>query len=171
MKSHVIIITILLIGNTTLSAGLKLPEGWREPLNNEITDNIYMGRDKHPNKYLAAEADFNEDGIIDTAQLFVNDSINKMGLFVLISKQGNFERILLDQIDDKSSVGVMGLSVVEPGEYKTACGKGYWKCEEGEPEKLVLKRPAINYFKFESANSFFVWDEKKMAFKRIWISD
>ena len=65
----------------------------------------------------------------------------------------------------------MGINTVKPGEYKTVCGKGYFKCEKGEPEVLKLKRPAIDYFKFQSANSFFFWDDKTGDFKRIWISD
>ena len=78
-----------------------------------------------------------------------------MGLFVFVSEKGKFESTLLDQIDDKSSMGAMSLPVVDPGEYKTTCGKGYWECEKGVPEIVVLKRPAINFFRSESANFFF----------------
>ena len=35
----------------------------------------------------------------------------------------------------------MGIDIVKPGKYKTACGKGYYECEKGEPEVLKLKRP------------------------------
>jgi hypothetical protein len=65
----------------------------------------------------------------------------------------------------------MGIDTVTTGDYKTACGKGYWECKKSEPEILNLKHVAINYFKFESANSFFYWDDKTGSFKRIWISD
>jgi len=65
----------------------------------------------------------------------------------------------------------MGVDIVKPGHYKTACGKGYFECEKGEPEVLKLKQPAIDYFRFESANSFFFWDCNTNSFKRIWISD
>ena len=171
MKSLVFVIAIILLTSTISSAEHKLPDGWREPLKNEITDDDFKARSKDPNQYLAAKADFNGDGITDTALMLVNDSINKMGLYVFVSKQGKFEMVLLDQIDDKRWIDTMGLSVVESGEYKTACGKGYWGCEKGVPEVLVLKHPAINYFKFESANSFFVWDETSKSFKRIWMSD
>lgn len=145
----------------------KLPEGWREPLEDEVPDNEFMYRVKDPDRYTAARADFNGDGIIDSVQMLVNDSTGKVGIFAFMSKQGGFKTILLAE---QSSLG-MGLSVVAPGEYKTACGKGYWKCKEGEPAILALKRPAVNYFHFEGTNSFFVWDEPEKSFKRIWMSD
>ena len=171
MKSLILAVSFLFISNIMVLADQKLPEGWREPSNDEITDDAFKERVKDPNRYLAAKADFNGDGIIDTAKLLVNDLKNKMGLFVFISKEGNFESILLDEIDDKSWVDAMGLSVVNTGEYKTACGKGYWECEKGVPEVLIIKHPAIDYFKFESENSFFVWDDISKSFKRIWMSD
>jgi len=171
MKWFLIAIFFLLFFNTAEAADHKLPKGWREPANDEVTDDQFKARKDHPNRYLAAKADFNGDGVVDTALMLVNDSSNKMGLFVFLSNEDKFETILLDQIDDKFWVDVMGLSVVYSGQYKTACGKGYWECEKGVPEVLVLERPAINYFNFESASSFFVWNAPSKSFNRIWISD
>lgn len=65
----------------------------------------------------------------------------------------------------------MGIDVAKPGEYKTACGKGYFACKKGESKILKLNRPAIDYFKLGSASSFFFWNDKTNSFKRIWISD
>ena len=163
--------TTLFITYMNVQAGQTIPQGWRLPNHSEITDNQYKTRNNDQNQYLAAKADFNGDGVIDTAIMLVNDSKNKMGLFVFISKKEKFELIILDQINDKSWVDAMGLSVIVPGKYKTACGKGYWECEKGIPEELHLKHPAINYFRFNSANSFFVWDKNTNSFKRIWMSD
>jgi hypothetical protein len=160
------IIALFLI-SITASAAQKIPEGWRIPLEDEFPDNQYMYRLKDPDRYLAASADFNGDGIVDTARFVLNDSTKEMGLLVFISKENTFETVFLDK---RESIG-MGLSVVKPGKYKTACGKGYWKCKEGEPELVELKHPAINYFQFEGASSFFIWDESAKSFKRVWISD
>jgi len=44
-------------------------------------------------------------------------------------------------------------------------------CEPDEPEKLRLTMPALDFFAFESANSFFWWDENLQTFIRTWISD
>ena len=97
------------------------------------------------------------------------------GLLVKLSEGNKYIWIVLDTINwgekyphvDLS----MGISKVSPGEYETACGKGYFECGPDEPEVLVLKLPGIDYFRFASANSFFYWDNASKSFKRIWISD
>jgi len=95
-------------------------------------------------------------------------------LVYLSDKQKGFSWLTLATIDwgkkyPKVNLA-MGVDVVKPGKYETACGKGYWECEKGEPKILELKRPAINYFKLASANSFFFLDDKSNSFKRNWIS-
>jgi hypothetical protein len=73
--------------------------------------------------------------------------------------------------DQQSSRLLMGVSLVPPGTYKTACGKGYGRCGPDEPREVVLKHPGIDYFRFESANSFIFWDEASRQLRRVWISD
>jgi len=65
----------------------------------------------------------------------------------------------------------MGIGTVDPGEYETACSKGYWECGKGEPKNLVTKRAAIEFFKDESASSVYVYDSKKRTFTSTAISD
>jgi len=117
------------------------------------------------------KADFDGDGKQDVARLLINGKENKMGLFVKLSSRPDGKEIKLEEFDDKSWIEVMGISVVKPGNYRTACGKGYFECKKGEPETLKLKQPAIDFFKFGSANSFFVWDGKDKRFHKIWMSD
>ena len=105
-------------------------------------------------------ADFNGDGIDDEAYLVKSTKFSGEGLFVCLSdKQKGYRWLTLATIDwgeKYPNVNLsMGVDIVNPGEYKTACGKGYYECEKGEPKVLKLNRPAINYSKFESANSFF----------------
>lgn len=152
---------------------ISLPKGWRFPTEDELSDVI---RKDSPTKYSKAKADFNGDGINDDAFLLKSTKFSGEGLFVRLSdKQKGFRWIELHVIDwgekyPKVELS-MGVTVAKPGTYWTACGKGYFECEEGEPKVLKLRWPAINYVKFESANSFFVWDDKSKNFKRIWISD
>ncbi len=167
-------LTYLLLASTAYSGDkITLPEGWRFPTEKELS---YVSRKDSPTKYTRAIADFNGDGINDEAFLLKSTKFSGEGLFVHLSnKESGFRWIELDVIDwgkQYSNVDLsMGVDIAKPGEYKTACGKGYFECNEGEPLVLKLRRPAINYFRFESANSFFVWDEKKAKFKRIWMSD
>jgi hypothetical protein len=153
---------------------IVLPEGWRYPTAEELSDE--PERKDSPTKYIKAVADFNGDGIDDEAYLLKSTKFSGEGLLVRLSdKRKGYRWLTLDTTDwgkeyPKVNLG-MGVAIAKPGKYKTACGKGYGDCEKGEPEVLKLNRPAIDYFKFESANSFFFWDDKTHKFKRIWISD
>jgi hypothetical protein len=144
--------------------------GWRPPAQSELGDDLGWRKD-HPNQFLVVNADFDGDGKEDIASLLVNDKENKMGLFVKLSTSPERKEIKLVEFDDRSWIEAMGISVVKPGNYRTACGKGYFECKKGEPEILTLKNPAIDFFKFDSANSYFFWDAKAKSFQRIWISD
>jgi hypothetical protein len=67
----------------------------------------------------------------------------------------------------------MGIASVKPGTYEYNCIEVGNDCvgrDEGK-SKITLRRPALQYFKFESAASAFYWDKQKQTFVRIWISD
>jgi hypothetical protein len=164
---YIIVLLLLTIGNVA-TAEQKFPEAWRTPTAEEIHDD-YDWRSADPQRHLAVEADFDGDGQVDTAKLLINDIKNTMGLFVQLSSSANF--IKLDETDEKGWIQVIGISRADPGYHKTACGKGYFECGPGEPEVLHLENPGIDYFKIESANSFFYWDEASNSFKRVWMSD
>ena len=61
---------------------------------------------------------------------------------------------------DIAFLDVMGIAKVKPGEYKTACGKGYWECRKDEPKILSTKRDAVEFFKVESASSVYVYNAR-----------
>jgi len=144
----------------------SLPEGWRE-FTAEDPYNQLEWREEDPDRYLRVVADFDGNGEVDEARLLVSNDGHQMALFVFLARDRGHRSILLD----KGPVANLGIARVEPGEYVTAAGKGYWEPKPGEPETVSLVNPAINYFKHESANSFFYWDESKDAFSRVWISD
>ena len=170
MRHSIIFIAILLLFSNNAFGEPLLPKGWRVPTKDETKYDIPI-REKDPYRYLRVIGDFDGDKITDEARILVNDSKNKMGVFVFLARNGSYKTIQLVEYDNKDWVKAIGISIVEPGEYKTACGKGYFKCHEGEPAVLVLKRPSINVFKFESASSFFYWDDSLKSFKSIAISD
>jgi hypothetical protein len=166
MTSRIIIIsaiTLLLPFNVMAQ---HTPD-WRVPTKSDFADESGW-RQNDKTLYLTVKADFDGDGKQDNVSLLINDKKNKMGLFAELSSLP--DKIKLAE-DDKTVIQIMGVTVAMPGKYKTACGKGYWACEKGEPATLNLKLPAIDYFKEESANSFFIWNKKTKQFERVWMSD
>jgi len=148
-----------------------LPQEWRVPDSIDITLDWKDFQKERLEPYYAS-ADFNNDSLIDEAWILLKNDSKTWGLFVFLkTKNGSYDNICLDIDSLNCCVQRMGISVVSPGEYKTACGKGYWDCKDGETPFITLKYPAIDYFLFESANSFFYWDDKLRKFQRIWMSD
>lgn len=147
----------------------SLPEGWRLPTSEELQD---AWRNESENKYTIVKGDFNGDGIIDEAKLLVRKDSAGFGVFAFVyQKDHSFKIYQLDEMKDINLIQAMGIKKVPPGTYKTACGKGYWDCQKDEVPEINIKNEAIDYFKTESANSFFYWDVKTKFFDRIWISD
>jgi len=98
------------------------------------------------------------------------------GLFVFLSQSnGIFKSYRLDEDNNNTHTRLtgMGIDKVSPGRYETACGKGYGRpcCETNEAPEIHIDNEAINYFVYESANSYFYWDVTTQAFKQVWISD
>ncbi len=168
MHKTLCIVAFVLLVSPALSA-MDI-SGWRAPTQSELVENLGW-RKEDPNLYITAEADFDGDGKDDEARLLINDKENKMGLFVTLSSRKREGPLLLETIDGKRTIKVMGIEVAKPGTYKTACGKGYWACKKDESSELRLTTPAIDFFTFESASSYFIWDTKTKKFKRIWMSD
>jgi hypothetical protein len=117
-----------------------------------------------------AIGDFNGDGVQDKALLLINDKTSKLALFVCLTTAQGFDWHRLEEMD-LPFIDVMGIATVRPAKYKTACGKGYWECEKNEPELLVLKHHAIEFFKDESASSYYIYDRRKNDFVAVAISD
>ncbi len=165
MKEIFVAVLFLLVFPLALFAN-----DWRVPDQNDLGQGSNW-RKESADLYLVAKADFDGDGKEDVARLIVNDKENKIGLFVTLSSRKGAQPLLLETLDDKNTIEVMGIEVVRPGTYKTACGKGYWKCKKGEAHELKLHRAGIDFFRFESANSYFIWHAGKKKFERTWISD
>ncbi len=168
---YIFLLIILFIA--TLAYALELPDGWRLPTEKELASEPL--RLKSPTKNAKVEADFNGDGKIDYALLLKSTKFSGECFAVNYSKGNEYSWQILSEIDwgeEYPNVNLsMGIDLAKPKRYKTACGKGYWECEPGEPEVLELMLPGIWYFKFESAASLWFWDSSLKSFKSIAISD
>ena len=153
------------------SYALELPDGWRIPSNEEL--DFESSRNEFQNKGTYIKADFNSDSIDDYAYLLKNLDGSKEALFVNLSKQGGYQWHKLDELEFKIDAPnlVMIISLLAPSKYETACGKGYFECQPGEPEILETKSNSILYSKFASVASIFYYDIGLKKFKQIWVSD
>lgn len=152
---------------------IEYPMGWRAATESELAAEPL--RKASATRNAKATADFNGDGKPDSAYLLKSTTFSGEGLWVWLSSPGGYMWKNLDKTEwgkEYPSVDLaMGIEIMAPGEYKTACGKGYWECESGEPEVLRLKLPGLMYFKFESAASVWHWSPKRHEFERVWLTD
>lgn len=149
-------------------AAITIPNGYRETTRADFANYVDELSPKHlPSKIIA---DFNGDGEQDVALIAIKQDKTGWALFVFMAGLKDISILNLDTADEKPPISV-GIELVEPGTFETACGKGYWNCKPDEPPLLALSSPAILYETFESAASIFYWDKKTETFKRIWVSD
>lgn len=147
---------------------ISLPNGWRAPDEVELSD---AWRGDSPERHASVAGDFNGDGQGDRAMLLVSDARHSFALFVYLSagKSHIWHKVI--ETKDQSLIHGVGVEVVPPGEYKTACGKGYVKCKRGEPRIIRPKADVINYYKTESWSSYVYFDASAKSLKRVWMSD
>jgi len=170
MKWFAIVVFLLAIVSSAL-ANPPIPDGWRIPTEADYTfdwkDSILKGSIP-----FHVTADFNGDNVPDDAYILLSTHSKAWAVFVILhTKDGKSAFIKLDENDGQTPPQLMGLAIVQPGDYETACGKGYYECDPNDPDSLHLDLPAIDYFEFESAELFIWWDKQTKSFHRTWISD
>lgn len=153
----------------------EVPLGYRLPTKADNTND--WKRFDGPNH---VTADFNGDGFEDEAYILPKKDLNAgFGVFVSINKSKaaiqsgrKFQMFKLITIDDMSPQS-FAIELAEPSKevWKTACGKGYWKCAIGEPVAVKVNNPSIMFCYIESACTIYMWDSDKLNFKEIKISD
>ena len=157
------------------ASGSALPEGWRFPTEAELSDEVL--RADSPTRYARAAADFNADGTLDEAVLVKATRSSGEALLVHLSCGVDcFEWVTLSTSDfgtDRPNVPLlMGVDLATPGTYEYICVEINDDCveiEEGVRPQMTIGTPAVAYFRFESASSFFYWNDGK--FIRVWTSD
>jgi hypothetical protein len=158
---------------SVIAINLHVLGGWRLPTKADETGGWaeFAEEGRAPN---FIQADFDGDGIQDVAYFALGVEGENPGwaLFVNLNDRKSAPRIMkLDSNPGNIPPQSMGVYIAYPGKHKTACGKGYWKCRDGEAPELDLKFPAINLRMFEGASSFFWWDQHACMFQRTWMND
>lgn len=163
LVSLILLIAVL----SPVLAAQDLPLGWRRPTKSETADEW---RNKSRTRFLIVSGDFDGDGRRDVAEILVNPSGKKFGVFVKLAATRHWQSLVTYDLD---SLGRYAIEFVKPGKYKTACGKGYgdWACAHGEPEVLVLRHSAIDFVYTHSADIFYYWDGELKNFRAVQMSD
>ena len=160
----------IVLGVTAGPAHMAAPNGYRFPTDADYSDGWKDFRASTPTPFVV-KADFDNDGQPDQAWLLPAIPGPGWAVFVFLGSSKGPHRTIRLERDQKTEPQGFGMALVKPGQYKTACGKGYFECKRGEPDVLDLTLPAFELFKYESASSIFWWDSKSGRFKRTWISD
>jgi hypothetical protein len=149
----------------------ELEQMWLRPTPADLGADAW--RAASPTRFADLTADFDGDGTPDRAQLRVGPTGWKEGLFVQFSSHlPEMWQPLLSVVHDQQSPRLaMGIQLVNPGTYVTACGKGLGRCGPDEPREITLKYPGISYFQYEGSASYVFWDETRRQLRRVWISD
>lgn len=146
----------------------QIPDGWLSPIG---SDYDLPWRAESPSHYYSAAADLDGDEIMDHALILMSEDGMRFGLFIYLSDMSYPEPFVFDAEQDPQNLMFMCIEAVPPGEYLTACGKGYWECGEGESPEIELLNQGIDYYASEGANSFLIWDPGTETMLRIWMSD
>jgi hypothetical protein len=150
----------------------SLPSEWRLPTDEELAGEPL--RKDSPTRFARAVADFNADGSPDEALLVKSTRFSGEGLLVRLSCGhgcANWITLATTNWGQYRDVPVsMGVDVLAPGTHEYKCVDEGGSCQGPLVRPtMTLETPAISYFRFESASSFFYWNDRR--FIRVWTSD
>ncbi|MEW5960758.1 MAG: hypothetical protein AB1801_23785 [Chloroflexota bacterium] len=184
--STVVSIVLTVSVSDCTATDIVIPAGWVIP--QDAVFNEQWRRDS-VQKYLAVDGDFDGNGLADVAMILQKKDGDGIGLFAFMGRSdGSYlAECLFDSTQFLSAIGVpdevkkseqeiyrryWGIRLVETGGYPTACGKGYYECTADEPETLVLRHQAIDFFFYDAGgNQFFFWKEESKKFVSVQMSD
>lgn len=153
------------------------------------SDQLFKGkwRESSRVRFLSCEADFNGDGVMDTAYIMQPVTGPGIGIFVSLSdrKGENSVVCIYTSERDEPTAGKKyadrinawfrmnwGIRVAPAGRHKTACGKGYFDCRKGEPKEINMENQGIDFFHHDAGgNKFFYWDKNLGKFVSQQMSD
>ena len=126
-------------------------------------------RSASPTRFASLSLDVNGDRSPDQASLVVSGDLKQSGIKVCYGKGQKSETESCAVIAvEENTAEVMGLEKKKPGCYDyDEDGSG----ASSGGKKICSQNEIIEYFRFGSAGSFFIYDNKSNTFKRYWDSD
>lgn len=135
-----LLISIGLVGALAAQGSEDAPSGYRFPSEADYSGDWKESRATVPMPFVV-RADFDDDGTLDEAWLLPMSSGTGWGLFAALGAAKGPRRFVRLEEDRKTEVQGFGITLVKPGQYKTACGKGYWLASVTNPNCLISSRP------------------------------
>jgi hypothetical protein len=162
---------MMLVVVSPAAAAQKNPlflQPWRAPTAAQLgTPEEQKWRAADPERYLVLNGDFDGDGKPDQARLLVRGDGKAFALFVKLAARE--AALKLDEFPDIKKLPAIGIKRVGPGEYPTACARGY-DCAEDEPRYIRVTHEAIDYFHHDTASRYYYWNETRHAFAQVGIT-
>lgn len=123
-----------------------------------------------PTAFAQVRLDMNGDGLQDEATLVVDRARHRSGLRVCLAQKHPgtpADCHIVAEDDDETGYEIMGIEAREPGCH-------LYNAMNDSPDtdgEICTRTQALDYFRFASASSFFVYDSKTGRFNRYWDSD
>jgi hypothetical protein len=109
------------------------------------------------------KSDLNGDGIIDEAVLLTDG--RQIKLVAFLDKPDRLTVIdLFTILCDPASCAI---GLIPPGEYRTACGKGWFECEPSDPQVMRTSRPILALGREDMVLAFLY---EGNGFHQIWLT-
>ncbi len=123
-------------------------------------------RKNDPQKYFLISSDFDGDGKNDICKVMYSKKENAFGVFAFMGNKKTF-CLFNTRTDIENYMKWWGITSEDPGEYLTACGKGYWDCDEkiGETPLIKLNTSGIEFFHYEAGGTqLYYWNKERARF-------
>jgi hypothetical protein len=156
----------LMVATAAQKDALRM-QPWRPPTAAQLGSvEEQKWRDADPARYLSVTGDFDGDGKPDEARIMVRGDGQGFALFV---KLASGAALKLEELPDMKKLPSMGIKLVAPAEYPTACARGY-DCAEDEPRYIRVKHDAIDFFQHDAVDRYYYWNDVRHAFAQVGIT-
>src|ERR1700692_4504220 len=138
--ARLLLLTLVLMSATAAQKDALRLQPWRPPTTAQLgSAEEQKWRNDDPAHYLSVVGDFDGDGKPDEARIMVRGDGKGFALFVKLAARDT--ALKLEELPDIKKLPSMGIKLVAPAEYPTACARGY-DCAEDEPRYIRVKHDA-----------------------------
>lgn len=123
-------------------------------------------RAKSPTSFATVSLDLDGDKVADRAALVVSGDAKRSGIEICYGKKSASQDCVVIAVEENIAE-VMGLEKRKPGCYDYIDSDSL----ESSPKIVCSESDILDYFRFGSSGSFFLYDQESRTLKRYWDSD